>query len=76
MLRRRTKCARREHIPLFSEVVGVKRYQFFELDIFHAQVIDEIGKDTLTRTSQRIRTIGASTGRYAYSIRFNGVPAP
>lgn len=57
MLRRRTKCARREHIPLLSEVVGVKRYEFFELDIFHTQIIDKIGKDTLMRTSQRIKTM-------------------
>lgn len=49
-----SECA---HIPLLSKVVGVKRYEFFKLNIFYAQVINEVGKDTLAKTSQRIKTL-------------------
>ena len=37
------------HLPLLLQGVGVQGDQFFELDIFDAQVVDEISEDPLHR---------------------------
>lgn len=63
-----------DYIPLLFQIISIQCYQFFKLDIFNAQAIDEIGKDTLSAVSAKTRV--RRICQYVYSVRLNGVPTP
>lgn len=58
--------------PSLAQELGVQRYQFLKLDVFDAQIVDQVCKDTLNKMSMPHRyrlEVGTN------SIRLNRVPS-